>query len=320
MKAIQVTRNGGPEVLTLAECPDPTPGPGEVLLRIHAAGVNPVDTYIRAGTQGYACPLPYTPGADGAGVVAAVGDGVSQFKPGDRVYCAGSLSGAYAQFTRCREAQVHPLPENTPFEAGACLGIPYATACRALFHRAFAAPGEWVLVHGASGGVGLAAVQWCTAKGIQVIGTARTEAGREAILRAGAAAAFDHSGQMHFEACLEQTGGRGLDVILEMLANVNLGLDLLALAPRGRVVVIGSRGDVQITPRELMKRDAAIFGMSLANIDPEELAGIHAEIVTHLANGALNPVIGAALPLQDAPTAHQRVIEGPACGNLVLIP
>src|SRR5262245_3932733 len=122
MKAIRVTAFGGPEVLRLEEVPTPKPGPGEALVRIHATGVNPVETYIRAGTYARLPELPYTPGNDGAGVVEQVGADVTEFKVGDRVYTAGSLTGTYAEFALCRKEQVHPLPANVSFPQGAAMG------------------------------------------------------------------------------------------------------------------------------------------------------------------------------------------------------
>src|SRR5208283_471787 len=170
MKAIRLHEFGPPETMRLEEVHDPRPGPGQVVVRVHAAGVNPVETYIRAGTYALKPPLPYTPGGDAAGVIAAAGEHVTRFKAGDRVYTAGTISGAYAQLALCSAEQVHPLPENISFAQGAGLHIPYATAYRALFLRAHAQAGQAVLVHGASGAVGLATVQFAAAAGLTVIG------------------------------------------------------------------------------------------------------------------------------------------------------
>ncbi|MHC4362851.1 MAG: NADPH:quinone reductase, partial [Planctomycetota bacterium] len=177
MKAIRIHRFGEPEVMRLEEVPDLSCGPGQVLVQVRAAGVNPVDTYIRAGRYSFG-EVPYTPGMDAAGVVEAVGDGVTTARVGDRVYAAGTLSGAYAEKTLCEERQVHHLPHQVSFSQGAALGVPYATGYRALFQRARAKKGEVVLVHGASGGVGIAAVQIARAAGMTVIGTAGTDRGR----------------------------------------------------------------------------------------------------------------------------------------------
>ena len=178
MKAIRVQEFGGPEVLRLEDVPDPHPGAGQVLVRVRAVGVNPVDTYIRAGAHAVRPQLPYTPGLDAAGTVEAVGEGVTRVSAGDRVYTSGSLSGTYAELALCDESQVHTLPARVSFAEGAGVSTPYATAYRALFQRARATPGETVLVHGASGGVGTAAVQIARAAGFKVIGTGGTEEGR----------------------------------------------------------------------------------------------------------------------------------------------
>src|SRR5262249_11024688 len=153
------------------------PGPAQVVVRIHAAGVNPVETYIRAGVYPRKPELPYTPGTDGAGVVLLTGKDVSRFKPGDRVYVAQPLTGTYAEQTLCEESSVFPLPAHMSFAQGAAVHIPYATAFRALFDRAAAQGGETVLIHGASGGVGIAAVQLARAAGLRVVGTAGSERG-----------------------------------------------------------------------------------------------------------------------------------------------
>src|SRR5216117_3942496 len=320
MKAIRVHEFGGPEVLRLEEVPTPEPGPGEVLVRMHAIGVNPVETYIRAGTYAYKPALPYTPGNDGAGVVEQVGPDVTEFKPGDRVYTAGSISGTYAEFALCKAAQVHRLPVNVSFAQGAAMGTPYATAYRGLFQRAGAKPGETVLVHGASGGVGTAAVQLARARGLRVFGTAGSDEGRKLAREQGAHEVFDHRASDQFEQIMKATGGRGVDVIVELLANVNLGKDLTILAKGGRIAIIGSRGKVEIDPRDTMQCDADVRGMALPNTPPSELASIHAALVAGLENGTLRPVIGKEFPLADAAQAHQAVMESGALGKIVLVP
>lgn len=320
MKAIRVSQLGGPEVLKLEEVPDPKAGAGQVVVRIQAAGVNPVETYIRAGTYPRKAPLPYTPGTDGAGTVESAGSGVTRFKPGDRVYTGGSASGTYAHKALCDEQTIYPLPDNVTFAQGAAMHIPYATAYRALLHRAHAQPGETLLIHGASGGVGIAAVQIARAAGLHVIGTAGSERGRKLIETEGAHAALDHSAPDYREKALALTGGRGFDVILEMLANVNLGKDLQMLAPGGRVSVIGSRGPAEINPRDIMTRDGAIVAMSLWNATPKELASIHAALVAGLENETLRPVIRHEIPLSEASRAHEVIMEPGAYGKIVLIP
>ncbi len=172
MKAIVAHQFGGPEVMRLEDVADPRPGPGQLVVGVHAAGVNPADTYMRSGTYAIKPPLPYTPGMDAAGEVEAVGAGVTRLKPGDRVYTARTLSGAYAERALCAESQAHPLPKNVSYAQGAGVYVPYATAYRALFQLARAVAGETLLVHGASGGVGIAAVQLARAAGLRAAPTA----------------------------------------------------------------------------------------------------------------------------------------------------
>ena len=320
MEAIRVHQFGEPEVLRLEQVPTPQPGSGQALVRMQAIGVNPVETYIRAGTYSYKPALPYTPGNDGAGVVEQIGDSVTEFKPGDRVYTAGSISGTYAEFALCKTEQVHRLPVNVSFAQGAAMGTPYATAYRGLFQRAGAKPGETVLVHGASGGVGTAAVQLARARGLRVFGTTGSDEGRKLAREQGAHEVFDHRAPDQFEQIMKATGGRGVDVIVELLANVNLGKDLTILAKGGRVVIIGSRGRVEIDPRDAMQRDADLRGMVMPNTPPAELASIHAALVAGLENGTLRPVIGKEFRLAEAVQAHRGVMEPGAFGKIVFVP
>lgn len=319
MKAIRVHQFGGPEVLRLEEIAVPEPGAKQILVRVRAAGVNPVETYIRAGTYAALPRLPYTPGKDAAGVVEAVGAEVASVRVGERVYTSGTSTGAYAEFTLCEANDVHPLPEKVSFAQGAAINTPYATAYRALFQRAKALAEETVLVHGASGGVGTAAVQLARAAGLVVFATGGTERGRKLASENGAHHVFDHHAPDYLEKAIAQTNG-GFDIILEMLANVNLGKDLPALAKSGRVVVIGSRGKVEINPRDVMSRDAAILGMVLSNAPKEEVADIYRAVGEGLENGTLRPVVGKEFPLAQAAKAHEAVLEAGAFGKIVLIP
>jgi NADPH2:quinone reductase len=318
MKAIRVHEFGDPEVLRFEEVPTPQPGPSQVLVRMRAIGVNPVETYIRSGSYPQKPALPYTPGNDGAGVVEEVGADVNEFKPGDRVYIAGSISGTYAEFALCKTAQAHPLPTNASFAQGAAMGTPYATAYRGLFQRAQAKPGETVLIHGASGGVGTAAVQLARAHGLRVFGTVGSDEGCKLAREQGAHEVFDHRASNQFEHIMKATAGRGVDVIVELLANVNLGKDLTILTKGGRVAIVGSRGRVEIDPRDAMQRDADLRGMAMPNTPPEELASIHAALVAGLENGTLRPVIGKEFPLAEAAQAHRAVMEPGALGKIVL--
>lgn len=321
MKAIRAHEFGGPEVMKLEEVADPQPGPNQVVVGIHAAGVNPVDTYMRTGTYAIKPTLPYTPGLDGAGEILKVGPGVTQLATGDHVYTSGSVSGTYAEQSLCEVSRVHLLPSNASFDAGAALGIAYGTAYRAIFQRGDAKPGETVMIHGASGGVGTAAVQLARAAGMTVIGTAGSESGMHLVKQEGAHHVLNHNSDGYLDELMMFTGDRGADVILEMLANKNLAKDLTVLAKKGRVVVIGSRGPVEINPRDAMARDADIRGMMLWLITERERQTIYCAVTKGLENGSLRPVIGQRIPLAEAARAHLEVMKpSGAHGKIVLTP
>ena len=323
MKAICVRKAGGPDVLVLEELPDPVPGEGQLVVRIRAAGVNPVDVYIRSAVQGRNPVLPYVPGLDGAGVIESVGSGAAGCSVGDRVYLSGTvphpLNGTYAERALCTAAHVHPLPAHLTFGQGAAVNVAYATAYRAIVDRASARPGETILVHGGSGGVGIASIQIARAMGMTVLATAGTPRGSALVVEQGAHHVFDHRAPDYLAAIAAATSGRGVDVIIEMIANVNLDRDLGLLARNGRVVVVGNRGRVEIDARQTMGRDAAILGMTLMNATPEDRVRIHAALDAGLANGTLRPVVGREFPLAGAAAAHVAVMESGAYGKVVLI-
>jgi len=319
MKAIVVRAFGGPEVMQIEEVPAPAPGPGQVTIRVHAVGVNPVDAYIRSGNYARKPSLPYTPGTDVAGTIEQMGAGVTRLKRGDRVYAHAAIGGC-ADIALSDDWQAHPLPPRVSFAQGAALGVPYATAWRALFIRAQAKAGDSVLVHGGSGGVGTAAIQMARAHGLTVIATAGTDKGMALVRSQGAHHALNHRDAGYLQQVSGLTDGRGVDIVLEMLANVNLDHDLDVLAHGGRVVVIGNRGRVEIDPRKMMGKDGTIIGMTLFNTTREEFQEIHAGLVAGLENGTLNPVIRKELPLEQAAQAHVAVMEPGAFGKIVLIP
>lgn len=321
MRAIIVSKQGDPSVLELKhDLPLPTPAPGQVLVEVKAAGVNPVDTYIRSGGNGYSVSLPYTPGADGAGVVVDA-PAPSAFKPGDRVYFASTLTGSYASHALAKESQLHPLPEKVSFGQGAAVNVPYSTAYRALIIKGKARPGQTVLVHGASGGVGIAAVQIAASLGLRIIGTASTKEGQELVLREGAHAVFNHRDEDYLQRIKESTrDGAGVDIVIEMLANVNLAKDLDVIKRGGSVVIVGSRGEINFAPRLIMAKEAIVTAVALAQSTPEELAEHHAFIGAGLANGTLRPVVDKEFALGDAPKAHEEVISGTHAGKIVLLP
>ena len=322
MRAIRVAAFGGPEVLTLVEAPDPAPGPGQVRVRIHAAGVNPVETYIRSGAYANKPALPYTPGSDGAGVVDAVGEGVTGLAKGDRVYLAGPMSassGTYAELTVNDARNVHALPAALTFQQGAAVGVPASTAWRALFQKAAVQAGETVLIHGGSGAVGNAAIPLARAAGLSVIATAGSAKGLALVTELGAHHAVDHA-KADYKDAIKAIAPGGPNVILEMLANVNLTADGELLAPRGRIVIIGSRGPIEFMPRLLMAKEATAVGMMLPNMTTDEWATVNTGVQAALAAGTLTPQVAREIPLAEAPKAHEAVMAPGAHGKIVLVP
>jgi len=320
MRAIVVREFGDPEVMILEDAETPHPSGSQILVRIHAIGVNPVETYIRSGNYPSKPELPYTPGKDAAGVVESVGIDVTRWRPGDRVYTAQSITGTYAEYTLCEENDLGRLPDNVSFKEGAGIWTPYATSYRALFQKAKSKAGETVLIHGASGGVGIAAIQWAKHAGLTVIGTASSEKGKALVMDQGADAVFDHSAAGYFELIKEFTQGKGVDAIIEMLANVNLLRDFEVLAMFGRITVVGNRGSLDFNPRVIMGKDATIYGMALYNSPQTDRDEIHTAIYDGLSKGYLEPIIRKTLSLSEAPLAHHEVIEKKAFGKIVLVP
>ena len=263
---------------------------------------------------------PTCPAAKARAWWTAVGEGVTKFKPGDRVYVGHPVTGTYAEYSLALESQLHRLPERTTFNQGAGIYVACGTAYHALYHHAQARASETLLVHGASGGVGIAAVQMGRAMGMTVIGTAGTDKGLELVRREGAHHAFNHKNAGYTDAILKATNGRGVDVVLEMLANVNLAADLKLLARFGRVIIIGSRGDITITPRDLMARTSSVRGFVLWGISEADEADVHAGLYAGLENGTVRPVVGKELPLGEAVRAHKEIMETGAQGKIILIP
>lgn len=320
MKAIRVKKTfGSPEVLQYeTDVTIPKPSSTEVLVRVHAVGVNPVETYIRAGQYGRLPSLPYTPGTDSAGVIEEVGSEVKGFKKGNRVWTSKSTSGAYAEFATVPVSGVHPLPDRLSFIQGASLSIPYLTAYRGLITRANARPGETLLVHGASGGVGMATVQLAKAHGLSVIGTAGTEEGLKIVTKAGADHVFNHREPGYLDA-IRELCPQGIDVVFENAAHVNLGEDLRLLAAGGRVAVVGSRGPIQVNPRDTMTKESSVLGVKLFGATEEELKEARSAILAGIYNGWLRPIIGKEFKLEKASEAHSDIIHGSgALGRMVL--
>ncbi|XP_069498005.1 quinone oxidoreductase isoform X2 [Ambystoma mexicanum] len=321
MRAIRVLEFGGPDVLQLqSDVSVPTPEDNQVLIKVHACGVNPVETYIRAGTYARKAELPYTPGTDVAGIIEAVGNGVTNFKEGDRVFTSATLTGGYAEYTVASMDTVFPLPEQLDYKQGASIAIPYFTAYRALFYKGHAKAGESVLVHGASGGVGIATCQIARAYGLKVFGTAGTEAGQKIVLESGAHEVFNHRETDYITKIKESTGDQGVNMIIEMLSNVNLSNDLQLLSRGGRVIIVGSRGSTDINPRDTMVKESSIIGTSLFSQTTGEREECAAALFAGMEAGWLKPVVGPEYPLEKASQAHEDIINGTgAFGKMVLV-
>lgn len=337
-KAIRVSEFGSPAVLRVADVAIPSPGPGQVLIRARAIGVNPVETYLRSGAYAALPTLPYTPGNDCAGVVAELGVGCKgKVAPGQHVFTVRTVSGAYAEYVVAEEASVFPFSDKLTFAEAASLPTPAFTAYRALFAKLNVRPGRSLLVHGATGAVGVAAVQLARAHGLQVIGTAGSEEGAallaplcDHVLRhdtiaalpaaaaAGPASGTGPSGPPPPIVDAVRSliaGGEGVHYILEMRADANLGADLQILRRGGAVCIVGSRGSTTINPRDIMAREATVTAVMLYSNSGEDWVEAAAHIDAAVRAGSLKPIVGSThVGLGSAPAAHEEVIGHGARG------
>lgn len=319
MRAIRVSAFGGPDVLKFfTDIPIPKINENQVLLKVFSAGVNPVDTYIRTGTYARRPELPYIPGGDAAGIIADIGSNVNNVKKGQRVYTVFA-ENTYAEYAVCDAQTVFPLADKLSFHQGAALGVPYFTAYRALIIKGHIKAGETVLVHGASGGVGIAAVQIAKSHGMTVIGTVGTEEGKQIVKGAGAHHVFSHRDPNYISEIMEVTNGKGVDVIIEMLANVNLAKDSELLARNGRAMIVGNRGSIEIDPRKIMPKEASIIGVSLFAATPADFKEISSAIASGVEDGWVKPIIDKEYALENSAQAHHDIINSSgAKGKLVL--
>jgi len=278
-----------------------------------------VETYQRKGpASAYNIKLPAILGKDGAGVVEEVGPN-SKWKKGDRVYIAIAFGG-YAQFAVANDNEIFRLPEHVSFEQGAAIGVPYRTAYNALFHIAKSDPSDLVLIHGCSGGAGVACLEFCKQRGIRVIGTAGTEEGLKLIKERGCEEVFNHREEGYVEKISKHTGGKGVNVIIEMLANVNLVHDMNLVAIGGRIVIVGCRGEITINPRLLMGKRSSVHGMILGQATEKEKEEMEHAIFGGLTNKTLNPLINKIYPLKDISKVHHDIINSTAYGKLIVLP
>ena len=311
-----------PPRVAVVQADDAAPGPGELAINLKAAGVNPVDAYIARGTYAIKPDVPYTPGMDAAGVVAAVGEGVTNRDVGDRVWLAGTadgkVKGAYANRCICKDTAAFPLPDDLSFAQGAAINVTHVTAYRALHDVGRCERGQSVLIHGATGGVGLACVQLARMAGLDIWATGGSEAGRQLLVDQGVPAdqVIDHHAADHLAALPEE----GVDLIVEMLANVNLPTDLDHIASHGKIVVVGNRGEATIDARKLMGTQASITGLTYWSDGDAAVGRALAAIAAGVSDGHLRPVVDREFPLADCLDAWRHVLEGTSGGKVVLIP
>ncbi|GMT01047.1 hypothetical protein PENTCL1PPCAC_23221, partial [Pristionchus entomophagus] len=319
MRGAIVSTFGGPEnIVVKDDLPTPSiSSPNQVLIDVHSAGINPVDTYIRAGTYAKLPDLPYVPGRDGCGVVREVGSGVTHVKAGDRVWFLAP-NGASAEVTVATE--VFPLPDALLFIEGGCLGIPYLTAHRALFTRGHLKKSDRVLIHGASGGVGLASCQLARFFGASlVVGTAGTKQGEDTVARNGAHHTVCHRDANYVDE-LRKIAPEGFDLIIEMLANVNLATDLNLLSRGGRVGIVGNRGEITINPRAFMQKESSAYGVMLSGATDEEMTGCSEMISSLFSSTEYRPVSSRIYSLDEFPQSHKDIVDPSlaAVGNRVV--
>ncbi|VDM59337.1 unnamed protein product [Angiostrongylus costaricensis] len=318
MFAAVVKEFGGPEVIkVLPNIPLPViQSSKQILIRVGAAGVNPVDTYIRSGQYPSLPTLPYTPGRDGAGIVEKIGADVKHVKVGDRVYFATSLTGSAAEY--CLAENVFLLPSGLSLQEGACIGIPYMTAYRAVFLLGKIQKGQRLLVHGASGGVGFAAVQMAAKEGVTVVGTAGTEESIEMVRKNGACEVFNHRSAGYIDEIKSKYPG-GFNLIVEMSAHTNLANDLELLAHKGQVAIVGNRGEVTINPRALMMKEASVFGVMLANSITADWLAASSYISKFFYTSKFRPVVAHVYPLSSLSSAHSDIMGSKgAKGKLIV--
>ena len=323
MRYIDLTQFGPPEVMHVAERPAPGAAPGEVLIDVHAAGVNRPDIIQRYGKY------PPPPGASDilglevAGTVAAVGQGVTRWRPGDPI-CALVAGGGYAERCAAPQEQCLPVPAGLSMIEAAALPETYFTVWTNLFERGRLAAGEWVLIHGGTSGIGTTAIQLAAARGARVAATAGTDEKCAACVRLGATQAWNYRTTEWVEAMREATGGRGADVVLDMVGGDYTARNLQVLAIEGRLVQIAflKSSVVELDIALLMRKRLWLTGSTLRPRTPAEKGAIarqlEAEVWPLLARRAVAPVIDAVFPLADAPLAHRRMESSAHVGKIVL--
>lgn len=324
MRVVMIDRHGGPEVLRLDEVPDPEPGPGEVLLQVAAAGVNNADLLQRAGHYPPPPDAPAWPGLEVSGRVVAVGEGVDGVATGAEV-CALLGGGGYAELVVVPADQLLPVPDGVDLVDAAALPEAACTVWSTLT-AARLTPGEWLLVHGGSGGVGSLAVQIGVAAGARVVTTAGGPERSARCRELGATAVVDHRSEDFVAVVREVTGGRGVDVVLDVVGAAYLERNLAALATGGRLAVIGMQKGrrAELDLGTLLAKRATVLGTTLRSRPAHEKAAIVRSVREHVwpwvDDGAVRPVVHDRLPLADARRAHEAMAAGEVFGKLLLVP
>ena len=323
MKAMVCEAFGGPEVLALREMPDPPPpGAGEIQVRIAARGVQYVDVLMLAGKYQFRPEPPFVPGSDAAGEVIAIGAGVTGFRVGERVMSRHTL-GACAELGNAKAALCDAIPDAMSFEEAGVFRGAYATAYHALLQRGRMAADEWVLVHGAAGGIGIAAIQVAKHFGAKVIATASTEAKRAACLDEGADHAIDYRGGFT-DAVKELTGGRGVDIVYDPIGDKVAEESLRCLAWGGRLLILGflGGGPTSIRSNYLLIKGIDAVGVRIGGLNETNpaLASANMKTLIELAGqGKLKPRISHRFPLEQTAQALQAVIDREVIGKAVVL-
>ncbi len=342
MNAVLFRRHGGPEVLEYTGVPDPSAGPGEVLVRVKACAINHLDRWLREGLPAYRLTLPHIPGSDVAGVVERLGEGVAQLREGDRVVLAPALRcgrceacrrdadtfcpsfgirgaacpGGYAELAVAKAEDALPIPADLAFEEAAAFPLAFLTAWHMLVGRARLQPGESVLVHAAGSGVGHAAVQIAKHLGATVFATVGSEAKAAKAKRLGADAVINYERERFEDRLKELTGGRGVQVVVEHVGPQTWEGSLKSLAKGGRLVTCGATTGptAPLDLRYVFSRQLSLLG-SMMGTRAELL-----EVLKLVSARRLRPVIDTAFPLREARQAHERLLRRDVFGKLLLLP
>jgi NADPH:quinone reductase-like Zn-dependent oxidoreductase len=326
VRAVRIHEDGGPEVLVLEEAPDPEPGPGEVLVRLHASALNRLDVFVRQGLP--SVPKPRILGADGAGVVEALGDGVTGFESGERVVLNPGIEvgggrihvigehgdGTNAELIAVPATNVHPIPAELSFEEAAAFPLVFETAYRMLVTRARLREGEWVLAWGIGGGVSTAALAIAKALGARVLATSSSDAKLERARELGADATVNHATGDVKAAVTEETDGHGIDVVIENVGEATWTTSLQVAAQGGRIAVCGATSGPN-PPAALHRiwwKQLSILGSTMGT--GADFAGAY-ELV---ASGRARPVVDRVFPLEEIRAAHERLEAGEQLGKIVL--